>query len=65
MKTTPLWSLTKRGKLGIDTFLIAFAMLGSMFLPWYFYQKFKENKKIIINSRKVDPKIISKLDEES
>jgi hypothetical protein len=55
MKRNPLLSIIKRGKLGTDTFFIAFAICGGLMLPLYFYEKFKKNKQLIINSRIASP----------
>jgi hypothetical protein len=38
----------KRGKLGLDTVFIAFALVGFVLLPSYFGTKIKQNQKKIV-----------------
>lgn len=40
----PILHQVKRGKLGIDLYLIAFAFTASLMLPAYFYFKNKVNR---------------------
>jgi hypothetical protein len=42
-----------------------FAIVGSVALPMYFYQRFKKNKEIIIKSRKYPPQVIENIDDDS
>jgi hypothetical protein len=51
MRYSPILSQIKRGKLGVDNLFILFAIVGSVALPAYFYQRFKKNKEIIIKNR--------------
>jgi hypothetical protein len=44
MREAPILNQIRRGKLGMDGFLILFAILGSITLPAIFYEKFKKNK---------------------
>jgi hypothetical protein len=39
MRSNPLLSQIKRGKLGMDTLFIPFAIFGSILLPFYFYKQ--------------------------
>jgi hypothetical protein len=55
MRETPILSMIKRGKLGTDNLLIAFAMIGSFLLPIVIYDMFKENRRKIVEGRKVGP----------
>lgn len=55
MKVHPILSQIKRGKLGMDTIFIAFAICGGLLLPAYFYKSMKEHREKIINSRPVTP----------
>jgi hypothetical protein len=65
LKTNPVMAQVKRGKLGFDNVLIAFAVLGFIMLPIYFGSKIKESQKKIVESRGVDPRVIENLDEDS
>jgi hypothetical protein len=40
----PMLNMVKRGKLGLDLYLIAFAFTASMFLPIYFWGKMNKNR---------------------
>lgn len=55
----------KRGKLGIDLFLIAFAILGVAGLPIYFYVSGRKQRERRVKNRKLTPKQIRSLDEDS
>lgn len=65
LRKNPVMAQVKRGKLGFDTVLIAFGILGFVLLPTYFGKKIMENQKKIVESRGVDPKVIENLDEDS
>jgi hypothetical protein len=41
LRQNPVMAQVKRGKLGFDTVLIAFAILGFVMLPTYFGKKIK------------------------
>jgi hypothetical protein len=65
LRKNPVMAQVKRGKLGFDNVLIAFAVLGFVMLPIYFGSKIKESQKKIVESRGVDPRVIENLDEDS
>lgn len=65
MREAPIFSQIKRGKLGMDSIFILFAIIGSVTLPFIFYQRFKKNKEIIIKSRKYSPEVIENLSDDS
>ena len=65
MREAPILNQIKRGKLGFDGILILFAMFGSIALPYIFYEKFKKNKEIIIQSRKYPPEVIENISDDS
>ena len=55
MRESPIYSQIKRGKLGADNILISFAMIGSLLIPFMIYERFKKNRKDIIESRGINP----------
>lgn len=65
MNRNRILNFIKRGKLGIDLYLIIFAGIGSLLLPYYFFQRFKIQRRRIIEGRGIDPDLIQYLDENS
>lgn len=65
MKEAPIFNQIKRGKLGFDSILILFAMFGSVLLPYFFFQKLKKHKEMIVESRKYPPEVIENISDDS
>lgn len=65
MNRYPLLNMVKRGKLGLDLYLIIFALSASIALPFYFWNKMKKNRAKIIESRGINPDLIQYLNEDS
>jgi hypothetical protein len=55
----------KRGKLGIDLYLILFASVGMLTIPLYFYFVGKKDRERRVKNRKLTPQQIKNLDEDS
>ena len=55
----------KRGRLGIDLYLIIFAVTAGIALPLYFFNRMQKNRQKIIQARGIDPDMIQYLDEDS
>ncbi len=47
--------MIKRGKLGMDLYLIAFAVSASVMIPLYFYNRMRITKKRVVESRGISP----------
>lgn len=55
-RISPTLNHAKRGRLGIDLYLIAFAAVGIIAIPLYFYFIGKKDRERKVKSRKISPK---------
>lgn len=65
LNKNPLLHQIKRGRLGIDLYLIVFAATAGIMLPLYFFNRMQRNRKRVTQARGVDPDVIQYLDEHS